>query len=266
VLPHVLIAPLAALGVTFLSEQLTQRIPSTRPWLPQSIIGFTCVILGATSVARHYERINQRDNNLASTFAEDIFASLPPRTVLLASEDVVVLPITYLQAVEKKRPDVTLVMLGLLQGGEDYIRQLRRRHPDLVLPFNTYDRHSTSANSKALIDANPGRQFAIIGRALDSTLFTKHWTYQHGLVNMLLPTATDITLNQAEADFKRLVSTFRLPDRGKVKSGTYEDRILAVYGQPFLRLARQYRRAGMMAAADSLTARGAQFDLAIKVP
>lgn len=265
-LPHVLIAPFAALGVTFLSEQLTQRIPSTKSWLSQSIIGFTCVILGVISVMRHYERINQRDNNLASSFAEDILTSLPPRTVLLASEDVVVLPITYLQAVEKKRPDVTLVMLGLLQGGEDYISQLRRRHPDLVLPFNRYDRNSTSANSKALIDANPGRQFAIIGRALDSTLFTNYWTYQHGLVNMLLPTATDITLHQAEADFRRLVSTFRLPDRKKVKSGTYEDRILAVYGQPFLRLARQYRRAGMNAAADSLTTRGAQFDPAVKVP
>jgi 4-amino-4-deoxy-L-arabinose transferase-like glycosyltransferase len=265
VLPHVLLAPFAGLGVTFLVEQLTQRVPSTKPVLPQTIIGLACLTLGAISVTRHYERINQRDNRLASTFAEDIFASLPPRTVLLAQEDVVVLPITYLQAIEKQRADVPLVMLGLLQGGEDYVSQLRRRHPDLVIPFNTYDRNSTSANNKALVDANPGRQFALIGAPLDSSLFQGNWTYQHGLVNLLLPLATDVTLQQAEDDFKRLVTTLRLPEPERVKWGTAEDRILAIYAQPFLRLARQYRRAGRVAAADSLTTIGARFDPASRI-
>lgn len=266
VLPHVLVAPLAAFGITYLSEQLTQRIRSPRRGLAQSIIGLTFVTIGVSSVMRHHERINQRNNDLARTFGEDVLASLPPRTVLLASEDVVVLPVTYLQTVEKRRPDVTLVMLGLLQGGEDYIGQLRRRHPDLVVPFNTYDRNSSSANNKALIDANPGRQFALVGAPLDSSLFKEHWTYQHGLVNMLLPMETDITLQQAEDDFRRLVPTFRLPGPERVKPGTYEDRILAVYAQPFLRLARQYRRAGRDAAADSLTTLGARFDPANRIP
>ena len=265
VLPHVLIAPLVAFGVTFLVEQLVQRFRSTKPLVSQSIVGLACLTLGVVSVVRHYDRINQRHNTLATTFAEDILASLPSRTVLLAQEDVVVLPLTYVQAIEKKRPDVTLVMLGLVLGGEDYIRQLRRRHPDLVLPFNTYDRNSPSANNKALVDANPGRQFALVGAPLDSSLFQGNWTYQHGLVNLVLPMATDITLQQAEDDFNRLVPAFRLPDPGRVKSGTYENRILATYGQPFLRMARQYRRAGRIAAADSLTTIGAQFDPASRV-
>jgi hypothetical protein len=154
----------------------------------------------------------------------------------------------------------------LLPGGDDYIGQLRRRHPDLVLPFNQYNQNSSTSNNKALIDANPGRQFALIGKALDSSLFKTHWTYQHGLVNMLLPMETDVTLAQAEADFRRLVPLFRLPDPAKVKSATYERRILDAYAQPFIRLARQYRRAGRHADADTLTRRAAQIDPSIAIP
>ena len=266
VLPHVVVAPLAALGFTLATEWMQQRIHVTRRVIVESLLAAMTVALIAVSVARNYRHIDQRDNHLARRFAEDILATVPPRTILMAQADQVVLPITYLQAVEKKRPDVTLVMLGLFRGGEDYINQLRRRHADLVIPFNMYYRHSPAADTKAFIDANPGRQFALVGPPLDSSLFKTYWTYQRGLVNMVYPMARDVTLDEAEADFRRLLSIYRLPDPGRVKIATYERHILTAYGLPFRRLAQQYRLLGRPGDADSLLRRAVQIDGVVTMP
>src|SRR6185503_15621277 len=119
---------------------------------------------------RTYPAIDQSRNDVARNFAEDVLATLEPHSVLFAWGDETVFPVAYLQAVEGRRPDVTLVMLGVFRSFDWYIRQLRRRDPGLVIPFDRYDPGRPSATMKALVDANPGRRFALIGDPLDDSL------------------------------------------------------------------------------------------------
>jgi hypothetical protein len=266
VLPHVIVAPFAALGFTFVTEWFVRKTPSMKSWVPASVFGVVAVASIAASVSRNYRRIDQHDNHLARTFAEDILGTVPQQAVLMAFEDQVVLPVTYVQTVEKKRPDVTLVMLGRFRGADGaYIRQMRRRHPDLIVPFDVYSRYIESSNTKAFFDANPTRAFAVVGAPLDSSFVKSYWMYQYGLVNAILPMATDVFLEQNEADFARLMATYRVPDPDKAKMATYERRIVRAYAQPYMRLAEQYKLLGRP-GPDSLMRRAKQLDPGIMVP
>lgn len=265
VLPHVIVAPLAALGFTYIAERVGLVVK--KPMVTQSILAIAAVALIAVSVAQNYRRIDQHDNRIVRTYAEDVLASLPRQTVLMAQEDQVVIPITYLQAVEKQRPDVTVIMLGVFRGGKgSYIRELKRRKPDLVVPFERYNRHSPSGNTKAFLDANPGRRFALIGAPLDSSLFTTYWTYQLGLVNMVLPRSVDVIYAQMADDFLRLTSKYRFPDPQKAKMQTYERRIVRSYAIPYIRLAQQFRAIGKTTDADSLVRRAMEIDPTLRIP
>ena len=101
--------------------------------VPTRATALAVITAAGVAAARNYAEIDQRDNVVARVFGG---TSWPPsgRSLLLAGGDHV-LPLVYLQSwVEKLRPDVTLVMLPLLNG-EWYVRELRQRHPDLVLPL-----------------------------------------------------------------------------------------------------------------------------------
>jgi hypothetical protein len=260
VLPHVIVAPFAALGFTFAAEWLAKRVSTMKGSFAEAFVGVTAAGLIAISISRHYRELDQSTNQLARTFAEDILATVPPRGVLMAFEDQVVLPVTYLQSVEKKRPDVTLVMLGRFRGADGaYIREMRRKHPEVKVPFEQYNRYVETSTTKALFDANPGTAFAVVGAPLDSSFTKAYWMYQYGLVNAILPMATDVSLEQAESDFQLMVSKYRVPDPAKVKLATYERRILRAYAQPYLRLAEQYRLLNRP-GPDSLLRRAAELD------
>jgi hypothetical protein len=265
VLPHVIAAPLAALGFTYIAERLGLLV--NKPMVTQPILAIAAAALIAISASQNYQRIDQHDNRIVRTYAEDVLASLPREAVLMAQEDQVVIPITYLQAVEKQRPDVTVIMLGVFRGGKgSYIRELKRRKPDLVVPFERYSRNSPSGNTRAFLDANPKRRFALIGAPLDSSLFTTYWTYQLGLVNMVLPRSVDVIYAQMADDFLRLTSKYRFPDPHKAKMATYERRIVRSYAIPYLRLAQQFRAIDKKTEADSLIRRAMEIDPTIRIP
>ena len=263
VLPHVIVAPLAALGFTLIAERLGRLV--AKPSLMEPPLAVAAVALIALSVSQNYERMDQHDNHLVRTYAEDVLASLPRQSVLMATEDQIVIPLTYLQAVENQRPDVTVIMLGLFKGGKGaYIRELKRRKPDLVVPFDQYNRRSPLANTKAFLDANPKRRFALIGSPLDSSLFTTYWTYQRGLVNMVLSRSVDVNYGQMSEEFLYLTSKYRFPDAQKAKLGTYERRIIRSYAIPYLRLAQQFRVIGKQQDADSLVRRAVEIDPSLR--
>jgi hypothetical protein len=245
--PHVVLAPLAAFGVVFLSELVSRYVTHGRVQLAAAGVAIVAAGVILFGSIRAYPQLDQSQNHVAHTYAEDILASLPQRAILLASGDDVVLPVAYLQAVEHKRPDVTLVMLGILKGGAGawYIPQLRRHDPTLVVPFNQYNRQSSSANIKALVDANPGRQFAVVGVSLDDSMSKTHWFYRHGLVEEYLPMEVDVTLDVASAEADRLLRVFRLPDPKNVKYFTFESGILANYAMVAKTVGDEYATAGM---------------------
>jgi len=242
-LPHVILAPLAAFGVLALARMISPRIPVTRwPHVERTLVVVALAIVLATA-ARHYSTIDQSKNRLAHTFAQDILKTLEPNAVLLALGDEVAFPVAYVQAVEKERPDVTLVMLGLFRSYAWYLSQLRRRDPALVIPFDHYDPSNPAATLRALVDANPQRSFATVGALTDNSLSNAYWLYRRGLVEQIEPMSTDVGLDAAAQENERLANLYRLPDPSKIRRKTFEISILAKYARGPVSMAKQFELA-----------------------
>src|SRR5207245_7391068 len=235
----VVMAPLMAFGLVFLTELLLAALRGRRNAARAVVaLGAAAAVLGG--VAFNYRMVDQSENHLARNFASDVLATLEPGSILLAGGDETVLPISYLQAVEQLRSDVTLVMLGLIRT-DWYMRQLRERHPDLVLPFARFD--SISGTTRALVDANRGRPIGVIWAAPDDSLKTSYWYYSRGLVLRLLPMSQDVTLDEMTAENDRLLATYHSPSPEALKAGTFESAILAQYSMSAFRVGEEYEHA-----------------------
>lgn len=192
-----------------------------------------------------YRALDLSRAHLARTFAEDILATLEPGAVLLASGDHVVLPVTYLQAVEGQRPDVTLVMLGPLTHGEWYAGQLRECDRNLIVPFDRYDPHESSNTLRALIDANPARQFALMGPPPDTSLENDYWYWPRGLVLQIEPRARDVTLTAMAAENDRLLRGYRSPGHEVLQRHNFDPYLVREYATPARLVGVQYLAAQM---------------------
>jgi hypothetical protein len=141
---------------------------------------------------------------------------------------------------------VTLI-LPLLLPGDWYARQLRERYPGLVIRFEEYDGQRN--NLKALVDVNPGRPVAIVGRLPDSSLDQDHWAYRYGLVNLLEPRSKRIMLSEMVSDTEELMQRYRPPPAASIKSKSFESEILSLYAQPARRIGDVYQSGGQITEA-----------------
>jgi 4-amino-4-deoxy-L-arabinose transferase-like glycosyltransferase len=246
-LSHVVTAPLMAFGVLLLVEVATSATRGRQRYAQVAVLT-TAFAVAAAELVVSYAAVDQSDNHVASDFAEDVLDSLPPNAILLAGGDETVLPISYVQAVEGHRRDVTLIMLGLLQA-DWYIRQLRESHPDLVLPFRQFD--GRSGTTKALVDANQSRPIDVIWAAPDDSLKQNYWYYSRGLVLDLLPVAKDVALDQMTADNERLLAVYRVPSMSTIQPKTFESAILVQYAMAPYRVGEEYELAALYDEARS---------------
>jgi hypothetical protein len=247
-LSHVVLAPFMAIGVVAVSGAIAARL---RGGATLAVPGVAAAVLVAAgvSVVVHYGAIDQRDNHLARTYADDILNSLEPHAILLGSGDDVVFPVTYLQAVEHVRMDVTPVWTSALRGPRWYRDWLRARDPDLVLPPEGADPRSPERSIKAFVDANRARPIAFIGPALDDSVNGSYLGVPRGLVTTLAPVSTAVTLDALVADNERLLAQYHVPAFESVKPGTFETGVLRRYAIPALVVGTQLERAGDTAAA-----------------
>ena len=228
-LPHVVLAPLAALGYAGMMAGIEARLKGQRLRQARVVLASVVVAVIAIPAALRYSKINQADNHVARLYAEDLLASTPPRSVLLTLGDEVGFPLAYVQAAENQRPDVTLVILGLFKGLKWYIAQLRRRDPGLIIPFNRYDPQNPASTLRALVEANPGRTFELVGTPLDSSLNGSFWLYRRGLVDEIEPLDRDIGLYEAAAENSRLMALYHVPNALRIRRNTFEVSILTKY-------------------------------------
>ena len=255
----VVMAPLMAFGLVFLTELAVAGLRGRRSAARAVVaLGAAAAVLGG--VAFNYRMVDQSENHLARNFASDVLATLEPGSILLAGGDETVLPISYLQAVEQLRSDVTLVMLGLIRT-DWYMRQLRERHPDLVLPFARFD--SISGTTRALVDANRGRPIGVIWAAPDDSLKTSYWYYSRGLVLQLLPMSQDVTLDEMASENDRLLGSYRLPAIDQLKMGTFENAILEQYAMSAYRVGNEYEHAQLYDGARQWYDRALSIDPAL---
>src|SRR5207248_10545974 len=146
-----------------------------------------------------------------------------PNTLLFAGGDEVVLPLAYLQLVEQRRPDVRIVMLGMLNA-DWYLRQLRERYPELIIPFPRYVGQRDAM--KSMVQANQGRPMALMGIAPDDSLKEGYWFLSRGLILQIVPLSLDVELSQLEADNQRLFASYRPPDVAELRNGSL-DRVIS---------------------------------------
>lgn len=243
-LPMVIVGPLLAFGILHVSEFIASSAP-TLPARPISIVSLGVGIVLAVSLLTNYKRVDQSGNHVARNYAEDVFATVPPKTVLLATGDGLSFPLLYLQIVEKKRPDVALIF-PLVLPADWYVLQLRDRYPSVALPFEHY---SARNNLMMLFAANFDRPFAIIGTLEDKSLDYDFQAYQYGLVTMVEPKLKIITINQMVNDNEKLMSKYRVPKADKISPKSFESEILSLYAQPAWRIGTEYERVGAITEA-----------------
>ena len=216
-LPQVVLAPVSAFGLAALAGR-------------RRILGSVVVLAAVTVlVVTTYEKVDQSKNHAARALAEDILASLEPHSILVVNGDEVIMPLSYLQDAEGQRPDVALVAFPFLLT-DWYAPQLRRRHPDLVIPFERYG--GNTGTLKALFDANPGRPAAVDGITDEASLHGSYWFYRRGLVSVVEPVSKDVSVDQMIADNERLLSRYRPPAPDSIKSNSLEPSILTHYATP----------------------------------
>src|SRR5437016_1695085 len=80
-LSQVILAPFAAFGVLALAQFVTRSIAST-PSLALRVVTATCLAAVLITVATSYRRIDQSRNFIARHFAEDVFNTVRPHSIL----------------------------------------------------------------------------------------------------------------------------------------------------------------------------------------
>ena len=245
-LSHVVLAPLIAFGILGIGKRIARVAPKS----PISALGLTalvCFVAIAASVALNYRKLDQSRNLIARRFGEDVFNLARPHSILLASGDGFAFPLLYLQKVEHARPDVTLVVLPMLLGNW-YASELRAEHPELVIPFDRYDR--ATKNLRSLVEANPGRTTQLAGTLGDDhSLDADYWPYQQALLTIITPRSQDVSLDRLLAENEDLFARCHPPAPGTARMNTFEADIISIYTFPDLRIGDLCRQAKMQKEA-----------------
>ena len=239
-LPQVIAAPLVALGIVMIADFAALHAPAL-PVGPLRLVAAAAFVVVVVSLLTNYHRIDQSQNRIARTYAEDVFATIEPDTILLVTGDGLALPLLYLNLVEQRRLDVTLIMPMILPA-DWYVRQLREHNPRLIVPFDYYDVGRN--NLKMLIEANPRRPIGIIGSLRDNSLNKDYWPYPYGLVNLAEPRSRKITIAQMVVDNERLMKRYRPPSPGRINAKSFEGDILTLYAQSARLIGSQYEGGG----------------------
>lgn len=239
-LPRVVAAPLMAFGLVMIAEIVRGYAPAM-PMRSLPLISAGIVVVLAISVLTNYRKVDQSHNHIGRFYAEDLFATVDPDTILLVSGDGLALPLLYLNIVENVRPDVTLIVAPMLPG-DWYVRQLRRRDPRLNIPFDYYD--GGQNNLKALVEANPGRPIAIVGPPLDDSLDHDYWARARGLLNLVQSRSKPLTPDQMITENEQLLKGYHHYSLSEIKWKTFEGEIMELYAVPLWRIGHERDRAG----------------------
>jgi 4-amino-4-deoxy-L-arabinose transferase-like glycosyltransferase len=234
-LPQVVVAPLAALGIVFLAELIRRRMRDARPWLPRAVAGVAFAV-AAIELVTTFHAVDLSDDHLAHDFAVDLLATTPQNAVLLAGGDHIVLPLGYLQAVEHARPDVTLVFIPILPL-EWYQRELKLHHPELTIPLARYDQPD---GLLTLMQANLGRTFVLTGEQADQRFGGLYGVYGRGLLLPVIGPDAAIELDAVRKDNEQLMASYHVPSLATIKPETFERFILDWYALAWFRLGKQY--------------------------
>lgn len=162
---------LAALALAGFTALVPERQSSrTRELLALAPL-IAALILGGV----RYQSQSRRGDHFVRLYAQSLLDRLPPDAILISRHwDMVVSPILYMQQVEHRRTDVTVVDTELLRRSW-YFPQLRRTDPRLLAPIE--DRVSAFLEDLRLFEARrpyDPRRIEERYRSLIAGIFTAH--------------------------------------------------------------------------------------------
>lgn len=129
--PHLFFLLWVGVGLALLARAIEGRRPANAPG--PLLAACVVLMLPLALLCRNAPHASQRENHLYPRFMEDILSTLPPNAVLMTWTDTVGLGVDYLQTVERRRPDVAYVRMGIA-GSEPYASSARREYPRLFWP------------------------------------------------------------------------------------------------------------------------------------
>ncbi len=259
-LPHLMTAPLGGLGIARLLE-LGSGLAAERVRPPvERGVALAAAAAVALSALAAFPLVDQRQNRVARNYGEDILASVAPGSLLLVGGDAAAFALSYLQGVEAQRRDVTLVILPLLRL-DWYVPQLRRRHPDLAIPFERYD--GELGSMKALVDANRQRTVGLVGVVLDESLVGSYYYFNRGLVQDVTAEAGTVP-DRLVRENERLLGIYRPPPFGATRPESWERAILEDYALGPYRVGKQFADGGLYTEARRWYERALSLDPELK--
>jgi hypothetical protein len=240
-MPYLAVAPLAGFAVIGAGE-LAARVRLGRRVI-EIAVAAAALAASVAIVALNYAQIDQHDNHIARRFAEDLLVTLRPNALFFGAGDPVVFSIAYLQVVEHARPDVTVVETPLLSAAW-YTRQVKRLHPDVVVPDSQYG--GNAAPFKRLVDANRTRPLMAIGNLPDDSTRGSYYFASHGLLYDLHPTADVVTLDQLTTDNEQMLTMYHQSKYSDLVGPfrTWERVTLVDYALVYYRVGNEYQLAG----------------------
>jgi hypothetical protein len=224
-LPHVVAAPLVALGVTATAAWLRPRgVAGARI---EAAVTTPALALAVAIAALSFGAIDQSGDRTARGFGEDILKTARAGHVLLANGDAAMMTTAYLSTIEGLRPDVTVVQTPLLMQ-DWYVRQLRRRHPEIVLRAARFD--GTTTTMRDLVEPNGRERFDVAGGLNDDSLARTYGMYRRGLIEELRPLGEPVSADAIAAVNDELLRSYRVPAVAAIAGKPWDRLVLLDYG------------------------------------
>jgi hypothetical protein len=243
ILPRIPLAVLAGAGAgqVLLWVQRIRR-PSLRPNLVTLVAAVALLAVPAASAVVHYGSSDQSGNNVARNYGIDILEPLEPNAVLLMRSDENYTSVAYVQFVERVRPDVTAIDTELLKL-PSYVEQIRREHPGVVIPFDSYD-GGVRTKLGQVVDANiEERPVYTIGGMEEKDFASGFDEVPSGITRQLLPKGTAPESSERLREQARRFSELGYPATS-YPSTTWERVISENYGKVAFELGFGLQKAG----------------------
>jgi hypothetical protein len=157
--------------------ELARLLRTSAGWLRWPV----AAALPLTLVATNLPEARAHANTLVRDYSEAILRSVPPRGVLVITNDSVIGGTSYLRYVEGLRPDVTVVPTGILPL--PWFRRMVARHePDLVVPAGPF-------TFRQFLDLNQPRRPVVVCTTSSwmATLLEAYSLWPLGVVELVLP-------------------------------------------------------------------------------
>lgn len=227
-LPSLPIAVALGVGAWQVSGRVARMAPvgsAVRRWAALGMAAVMILALVGLAAVRLPD-VDESSNRVAEAYADDLLGTLPPDALLLMRSDEHYTSVTYAQEVRGIRPDVVAIDVELLKL-PTYVDLVEARHPEVNIPFASYDGGVTRFLAD-LINLEIGARPVFIVGDMEEDLARRFDIVDHGLADRVLPDGEAPDKLGVLREDTGLIDRLHPPDRTYAET-TWEAAIAAHY-------------------------------------